>query len=186
MRTARNLRRAGYTLVELVIVTVIIVIAAAITVPVIYTMLADTRQTAAADLVQSQLAETRARAMEEGRPWQLGYLPGTGIYQLAPEDSSEWEQGGEEPTYKADLLRDKLPDDIFFGKSHDELRNMDPGTGGMGTGKWEVIAVYLPAGNARDDTTTYFGPAGVSPMRVNVRALTGGIEMQQVLSGRAE
>jgi type II secretory pathway pseudopilin PulG len=162
---------------EILVVMAIMVIAGAITVPLLSTLLADSRLSAAADQVQAQLAETRARAMEEGRPWKLAYLPGTGVYQLAPEDSTEWEQTQQDPVEKLDLIRDQLPKDILFAATAEEIQGGQAAGGGGGA--WETIAVYLPAGNAQDDMQVFFGQNGVWPTQVQVRALTGGIAILQ-------
>jgi prepilin-type N-terminal cleavage/methylation domain-containing protein len=173
MRTADRGRRAGYTFMEIVVVMAIIVVLASLSVPVISTMLADTRQTAAADMVQARLADTRARAMEEGRPWKLGYLASSGIYQLAPEDSDEWNNVQQEPIEQADCIRDQLPTDVIMAASAAEIRG---GQGGGATGSmWETIGVYMPAGNARDDAKVYVGKAGFVPFCITLRALTGAV-----------
>ena len=180
MRTANPPVRAGYTLMEMLVVLTIIVIAAAIAVPVIRSMLTDGRVAAAGDQVRAQLAETRARAMDEGRPWRLAYIPGTGVYQLAPEESSEWGQTAQDPNEMIDFVRDVLPQDVVFAASEQDIAGrQEPGPAG---GTWETIAVYLPAGNARDDTITFFGQMGILPMYARVRALTGAVDVQQVMT----
>src|SRR5438270_551029 len=138
------MRRHSYTLIELIIVVAIMVIAAGIAVPIIRSVLSDTRQSSSGDAVRAQLAETRARAMDEGRPWRLAYLPGTGFYQYAPEDA-DWSQVQTYPDLKVDLVRDSLPEGIIFGATQQEILN----GGGAAGSKWITIAVYLPAGNAR-------------------------------------
>ncbi|MBI3821051.1 MAG: prepilin-type N-terminal cleavage/methylation domain-containing protein [Planctomycetes bacterium] len=54
MRTRRS-TRAGYTLVEIIVVMTLIVIIAAISVPVVRTMMTDTRITAGADALRRRL-----------------------------------------------------------------------------------------------------------------------------------
>jgi type II secretory pathway pseudopilin PulG len=160
---------------ELMLVMAIIVIAGSLTVPAIWTMLSITRQSAAGDQVRAQLAETRARAMDEGRPYRLGYVPGTGIFQIAPEDSPAWDQIALDTYQDEDVYRDSLPEGIVFAKSEEDITQ---GNGSPGS-SWETIAVYLPAGNARDDGFTYFGLQGAVPMRVEVRGLTGAVDIQE-------
>lgn len=175
-------RRAAYTLFEIILVMAVIVIVTAISVPVVRTMLTDTRISAAADTVRGQMTEARARAMEEGRPWKLAVITNTGTFQLAPDDSTEWSNSSaQEPERKPDLIRGQLPEDVIFSLTHDAIMGKPtpdpPGT------SWEAIAVFLPDGTARDDSTIYVGQSGIAPMRLQLRALTGAIiveEFQQV------
>src|SRR4051794_31773914 len=97
MRASRSYHRPAFTLIEMVLVMVIILIVAAISVPLIQTMLAESRIDASGDVVRGKMAEARARAMEEGRPWKFAFIVNTGVYQLAPEDSSEWDNPSQEP-----------------------------------------------------------------------------------------
>jgi len=92
MFVARNQHRTAYTLLELMIVMALIVVVTSISVPVVRTMLDDARLEGATDMVRAKTAEARAYAMDTGKPWRLAYIPGTGVIQVAPEDSTDWEQ----------------------------------------------------------------------------------------------
>lgn len=175
MRLPSHKNRHAFTLMELVLVLAIIVIAAAISVPVLGTLLADTRITASGDAVRGKLAETRARAIEDGVAWRFAFLPNTGVYQLAPEDSSDWDNPSSELIEKADLLRDSLPKDVVFSLTHEGILGQQQALPAGDT--WETIAVFLPDGSARDDATVHFGKPGLAPMRVQVRGLTGTVEL---------
>lgn len=175
MASSRH-HRPGLTLVEMILVLAIILIAVALAVPVVQSMLSDSRVNASADAVRGKLAETRARAMDDGIPWKLAVIANTGVYQLAPEDSPEWQNVSTQPRETLEFLRDELPKDVVFAKTHDDILNSQGGTAG-GTG-WETVAVYMPDGSARDDTTTYLGKTGMAPYRVNVRALTGAVTVE--------
>jgi type II secretory pathway pseudopilin PulG len=168
--------RSAYTLMEIILVMAIIVIVGAISIPAMQTMLADARFSAAGDCVRGRLADTRANAMQEGRPWKLGFIANTGVYQLAPEDSSEWDNPSQELVEKADVTRDELPKDIVFSLNQEDILNsqqaLPPGPG------WETIAIYLPDGSARDDATVYFGKPGMGPNRAVLRGLTGSVSME--------
>jgi prepilin-type N-terminal cleavage/methylation domain-containing protein len=67
----RSQARAAYTLMELVLVLSILVILAALAIPMMGPMFASSRVDAASDMVRARLAEMRIRAMEEGRPYSL-------------------------------------------------------------------------------------------------------------------
>lgn len=176
MRAASPTIRSAYTLMELILVVVILVAIAGISVPVLQTMLTDTSISASADQVQGLFAEARARAMDDGRAWKIGFRPGTGAYQLAPEDSQEWENLATGEAEAADYLRGELPKEILFALTHEEIIS---GQASQGSGNWETIAVFLPNGSARDDTTVYFGKGGIAPMRAVLRGLTGSVAIEQ-------
>ncbi len=98
MRLAIATRRRAFTLLEVLAVVAIIVLVSAIGVPVIQTMLVDARVSASGDMVRGRLADTRAKALDEGRSWRLGFLPNTGVFQLAPDDAPDWDGASTEPT----------------------------------------------------------------------------------------
>lgn len=161
---------------EIILVLAIVVMVAAISVPLIGYLIGDSRLTAAGDVVRGKLAETRALAVEDSQPWRLAYLPNTGIFQLAPDDSPEWENTATDLVEKEGLVRDELPKDVVFALTHDDIMGqqqaLPPGVA------WQTIAIFMPDGSAQDDTTTYFGKAGVGPMRVQVRGLTGSVSIE--------
>jgi len=176
MRAAHYDRRAGYTLMEVLVVLAIIIIVGTISVPVIQTMMDDARITSSADQVRANLAETRARAMDSGKPWRLACIPNTGVFQLAPDDSADWENMEQYAIEKADLIRDSLAKDIVFGASAGDVRGSS--TGGTPGSAWQTIAVYQYDGSAREDSTVYFGKAGTPPMAAELRGLTGSVTMR--------
>ena len=168
--------RQAYTLMEMLLVMALIVIMTAVSIPVMQTMLTDSRLTAAGDAVRARLADTRGKAMEEGRPWRLAFIANTGVYQYAPEDSTEWDQVHQELVDKDDQVRDKLPDEIIFAANGEDISgHKEASTPGV---KWETIAIYVPDGSARDDTMTYFGKPGLIPMRMRLRSLTGAVTLE--------
>ena len=176
-------RRCAYTLVEIMVVVAIMLVVTAMSAPAIMGWLANARADAAADMVRARMTDTRTKAMEEGRPWRLSYLANTGYFQLAPEESMEWDTVQQTTTTLAEVVRDKLPQDILFVASPDDLvGKREAGTVGN---MWETIVIYLPNGSARDDTTTYFGKVGVTPARARLRALTGSITIETPIDTQA-
>ena len=73
---------------ELVVVIVIILIIASLAVPVIQNMLDDGRLQGAEDMVRAKTAEARAYAMEQGKPWRVACIPGSGTIMVAPDEHS--------------------------------------------------------------------------------------------------
>lgn len=175
--------RHGYTLIEVILVVVILVLVAALSVPVIQTMLEDGRMTGAGDMVRAKMAEARASAMQSGRPWRLAYIPNTGVFQLAPDDSSDWDNMEQTPIEQAELIRDELPKDVVFAINSSDIvgsqERLTPGTA------WQTIAVYKFDGSANDDSTTYFGKMGMMPMAAELRGLTGSVTMRSPVEVKA-
>jgi type II secretory pathway pseudopilin PulG len=175
-------------LLEVCVVTAIIAAIAALTLPSITGMFGDARLDAASDMVQARLADARSMAMEQGKAFRFGYMPGTGMYQIAPDDSPLWQssgpQQGAEPIDKDDQLTGELPQDVKFSHEPGAFSN----SGGPGTGNgWQVGGIFLPDGTARggmnpdgttiDDVTFYYGMAGRGPHGVRVRGLTGTVRL---------
>ncbi len=195
MRTFPGNNLPAYTLLELLLVMALILLMAALTVPVMESMLSDSRITAAGDQIRGRMAEARAQAMDQGKPWKFAFLPNSSLYQLAPEDSVEWTGNNRDLVQKADVIRAELPKEIYFGVTQEDIQNgREPPTPGSA---WTTAAVYLPDGSARDtvkddgtvslDTVTYFGKMGIVPQRIQLRGLTGvvTIEAVQPLRGMA-
>jgi prepilin-type N-terminal cleavage/methylation domain-containing protein len=176
MQTWQITKRQGFTLIELMLVVALIVIVVGVSVPVIQSMMDDARINASGDLVSGKMAEARARAMDDGRRWKVGFIANTGVYQIAPEDSSEWDTASRDPNEDADLIRDSLPQDVVFAFTREAIMGGDQ-AGGAG-GNWETAAIFLPDGSAVDDTIVYFGKPGISPQRAKLRALTGTVSIE--------
>src|SRR5258708_4925858 len=113
MQTRQASNRQGFTLIEMMCVVGVIIVVMAISVPVIQQTLDDARINASGDLISGKMAEARARAMEDGRTWKFGFIPNTGVYQIAPEDSDVWNNPSTDPDEQAELIRDTLPQDII-------------------------------------------------------------------------
>lgn len=166
--------RRGYTLMEMVLVLAIMVIAAAIAVPVVQTMLDDANMTAGADQMRARLADARARALDSGTPWKLAYQPGSGVYQYAAEsDDASWSDTGSDEKETQDFVRGKLPKHVVMAVNRDDIAGAQGD--GTATGGWTTLAVFLGDGSARDDGMVYVGKHGIMPLRLRVRGLTGAV-----------
>src|SRR5262245_42186731 len=84
--TAMHARRSAFTLIELLLVMLIIVMMAVLTYPNIESMYAGVKLQAAADHLVSQFATARAHAIDEQRVYRFAIQPGTSQYRLAPDD----------------------------------------------------------------------------------------------------
>lgn len=173
--------RRAFTLIEMVVVVAIILVVTSLAVPFSRTMMSDTRQTAAGDMVRGRLADARAMAMEEGRAYKVGVQTGSGKVLIAPEDANCWDSvdGGVaeqqqqqvQPGAGGVMLLDQLPEEIVFGTSIDDFLGRTSPVDMQGA--WRDAGVFLPDGSARADVDIYFGKVGVLPTRFRLRGLTG-------------
>jgi prepilin-type N-terminal cleavage/methylation domain-containing protein len=167
--------RRGFTLFEMIIVLVILIIVAAISVPVLRTMLDDANMNAGADMVRARLADTRAKALDSGKPWKLAYLPNTSIFMLAAEDAPDWSDAGQDPKETLDMIRGELPKDVILAVNRDDIAAAQGPP--QASGGWQTLAIFVGDGSARDDGAVYIGKAGMMPLRMRVRGLTGTVAL---------
>jgi hypothetical protein len=173
-------RRAGYTLMEMCAVAALLLIMAALALPAINCLMVDSRVDAAGDMIRARMADARSMAMEQNRPYRFGFVPGTGKFQIAPDDADSWNSVSDSGIVdKEDLLRGELPADVVFATDPSGLGDGTPSPGSS----WELGGVFLPSGEARgplnpdgtsvDDVTFYFGKPGLAPHGVRLHGLTG-------------
>jgi prepilin-type N-terminal cleavage/methylation domain-containing protein len=158
-------RRAGFTLFELMLVMMLILIAAALSIPAIDAMMADGRVKAARDMVRARWADIRGRAMKEGRPYKFLVISNTGKFKIEPEDPNAPSDTDEDPL----VLEGELPETVLF--------HLDAGGAAPTAGSdYQALAVYLADGTARDDVQIMFGTADVpGKIGLQLRALTGAV-----------
>jgi type II secretory pathway pseudopilin PulG len=182
-------RRRAYTLFELVLTTAVIAITAAVTVPSLDSMYPSYKLNAAVDAIRAAWALGRAHAIEEGRPYRFAVIPGGESYQLAPDESSTDgglpDDGTQPPAFK---LKEHLPQGVVFAMAQEDAPQITPDTpqpqGGQPSSQsssdgLSTVAVFLPDGTARDDAEIRFQVKGALPKTVKLRALTGGVTVQQ-------
>jgi Tfp pilus assembly protein FimT len=154
----------------------LIVILASIGIPAIRSMMADSRQTAANDMVRARMADARSMAMEQGKAFRFAFVAGTGKFQVAADGDDSWNTVQDTgPIETDDMVRGELPEEIVFGSDKTPF-----GSGGSGPAQgatWETGVIFQPDGSARDDVTFYFGKADASPMGIRVRGLTGAVRL---------
>ncbi len=183
-RRAHRVRRPAYTLLEVCVVVCLVVIITAITIPSIRNMMLDARLTAAGDQIRARMADARSMAMEQGVAVRFGYLPGTGKFQIAPDDDPAWDSVQDGVADQDTLLRDQLPEGVIFVTDGSSLQGGSPPSQGN---TWQVGGVFLPEGSARgannndgttsDDVTFYFGRVGVAPTGIRVHGMTGSVRL---------
>jgi len=150
--------RQGYTLFEIIVVLAIIMVAGAVAVPTIRSMMADTPVKAAADQVKSRLAEARAKAMEEGKPYRFE-VRGDNTFRVGPDDEFEG----------PNVLDDTLPRDVSFAQGGNNNQN--------GNGASSVV--FLPDGTATSDFDLPLSQQGATPVTLKLNKTTGATNLQR-------
>ena len=180
-------RRSGYTLFELVIVLALIVVAAALSFPLIEPMLSENNVTAARDMVRARWAEMRGRAMAEGRAYRFAVTENTGKFRVAPDDDAYWsgQTDGQDEDEKPLIVEGELPEGVLFTSTETAFTGATEAPA-PGPDWGLVVAVYLSEGTARDDAKIYFGKAGQRVLGLQLRALTGAISATEPSSNAEE
>src|ERR1700687_2993010 len=102
---------------ELTLVVTLMAIIGALAIPSMDGMSGEVKTRAAADAFRSALVTARARAIDEGRPYSVAVVPGTGHYRIAPDASSFWNgsASGESTGATPPLVQEaRLPGNIRF------------------------------------------------------------------------
>lgn len=157
--------RNGFTLFEVVLTVVILVIIAAISIPVIGVMMSDSQMTEARDFIQTALTDARSRAMETGVTHHFEIK--TREYRIVSDSAEE-----------SDLpeLAGQLPEKVCFCGVN--------GDTGSGNGEWQTVATFFPDGTAETDVEIRFQVEGGEPEALKLRAVTGAVTT--ALLGRPE
>jgi prepilin-type N-terminal cleavage/methylation domain-containing protein len=176
--------RNAYTLLEMVLVTAVIGMLAAMSVPVMTSLQSHTRIQAGVDAVRAAWAQGRAKAIEEGRPYRFAVVMGKSNFRLAPDRADSW-NGGNAPSSDPagpGLVREgALPKGVVFA---DKDQAGPTGTdtvvpaGHVGQGMWADVAVFQPDGTAREDVEIAFQVQGSRGMVIRLRALTGAVSVK--------
>jgi prepilin-type N-terminal cleavage/methylation domain-containing protein len=184
----RQPRRNGYTLLEMVLVTALIGILAALSYPAIDSMYNGQRLDAGVDAVEAAWAQARSRAIHEGRNYRFAVVLGQGNYRIAPDLPDYWSGvSGGDPTA---LVREgTLPRGVTFASPEDGLALQPPGgqtalpEGSVGPEQWVPVAVFKPDGSAEADAHILFQSAAAAPKELSLRGITGAVSVRRVPEG---
>src|SRR5262245_59552402 len=166
--------RRAFTLLEVSLVAVLILMLAMIAYPSIESIYGGVRLTAAADLIRARWADARAHAVEEVKPYRFAIIPDTGRFRVAPDTTDHWERGGLPPDDFDDadttplIVEDELPKGVKFAESSGSDT-------GETAGEWTVLVRFRPDGTADKDVEITFNSAGAAPLILKLRGLTGAV-----------
>jgi prepilin-type N-terminal cleavage/methylation domain-containing protein len=192
------MRRAGYTLFELILVMAILATLAMLAVPFFDTMSGSMRLTESADQIRAALAQARAHAIAEGRAYRFSYVPGKGNYRVAPDAADFWSSGGQNnqgmdagattaPPYIQD---DALPKGVRLAAAEgtpQASNNQNSGgsngdsalpVGSVSPGMWVTGSVFQPDGSAQD-LDMVFSSRGNRPLTLRLRGMTGSVTVRR-------
>ena len=167
----RATSRDGFTLLEMLLVMALITLLLAMVLPAVETIYLGTKLQGAADHLRARIAECRARAIEEGRSYQLAIAVDTPGYRLAPDTATHWDGGTpdaqEDNAVPPLVIEDQLPNGIVF-------RAGGPGQR-VTQGNWTRLLTFLPDGTCEEDCSIRLELDGAEPLEVNVRGLSGAV-----------
>ena len=166
----RPAARAGYTLLELLCVIAVLVILGAVILPSLNGLSRDTRVTAAADLARGYCSEARARAIDDGRTYQVFASPDGRRLRLAPDESEQAEQPTEGQAVRPLIQETALPDAVTL------VPMVTGDDQPAAAGGWLKLVTYKPDGTCRETTAQFeLRETGVVGRTVSIRGMTGAV-----------
>ena len=171
MTTRKSPRsRAGYTLMEVLVVLAILIVLGAVLAPTFNSFSRDTKVKAATDTIMARIADARASAIERGLPYRLA-LSGDGMHlRIAPDD-----QAYANHTVTSDEDDNPLVAEADFPKDVTVQHLMDEESQAVtDQAGWVRVATFLPDGTCREDLAVLqVREPGVYPSLIRIRGLTG-------------
>lgn len=163
--------RAGFTVLELMVVLAIILILGAIVGPSLFAFWGNNRTKAGVDMVTARLADARGAAIGQGRPYRVCIAPDGLTVRVCPDESEQTEELATEQLSPPVFEQDTLPAGVVVTPKMTGTTSAPADTDG-----WTTLAVFLPDGTCREDAEFEVGEpsnADSAPQTVRVRSLTG-------------
>lgn len=172
--------RAGFTLLELLLVFAIIVLVGAMLAPSFSHMGNYQKMTACLDGVRSACMMARSQSIEDSQPYRFSVSGGH--YRVAP-DSDEYFSGAvpsPDPNHPVTVYEGSLPEGVTFnaaGEAPFTVPQNSTGNDSTPT-NWKTLSVFLPDGTATQDIDITFSIGGARPRHFHLRSLTGTIAVK--------
>lgn len=164
-KVARH-QRTAFTLFEMVVVLLLIVVASSLAMPLVDSMLHPNQLSAATDSVFANWEQSRNRAMEEGRPYRFSIKENGREFKIEPDDADSNPE-------KGFTIEGALPETCLFVSNGTGI--IEASARPESSGTWKTVAVFLPDGTAREDATLCFGRPGLARVTLKLRAHTGQV-----------
>lgn len=166
MKTAP--RRAGFTLLEVLVTMAVLIILGALIAPSIRALSGNSKSKAGADVVMARLSEARAAAIGQGRAYRVTLSPDGSQVQVSPEDPQQQAPSG--AAANPVFVTEQMPPGV---KATPMPTPEEPQPTADSDG-WLRVITYLPDGTCREEEAVVEVREGAaSPVRVRVRGLTG-------------
>jgi len=167
----RGASREGYTLFELLIILVVIVILGAVIVPTLDGVYSNTRQKSAADLIRSRISDARTKAIEQGVWYRLAVNQDKTRIRLAADTqnfSSVTPDNPASPTSNnVEDKFDKVTVEVTYDPNDPRASN--------NTDDWLTVTTIGPEGICREqyNTTITVKESKFQPVLIEIRGLVG-------------
>jgi prepilin-type N-terminal cleavage/methylation domain-containing protein len=167
--------RRGFTLVEIMLVLVLLVVIASLTMPIFEGGFASVRLKRSTDQVLAAWSEARAQAIDSGQVYQFRFQPETGTYRSERWYPEDVQPALEETTEVPEDVA--LPEQIVFVEG--DVEDFDPMVGEIvtpmaqgGTNGWSSPILFFPDGSTSTASVLLRNDRQVF-QRATLRALTG-------------
>jgi len=177
-------RSKAFTLIELLIVLMVIVVAMAVGWPAIRGAMEKSTLVNAAKQLSADLVRTRLAAIETGTIQQFCFQPGGKRYEIGPPPADQLLSVIASPGDAANTVPEEceLPEGVrFFVPGAAEEPTVDAGGASIVVaGEWSAPVVFHPSGRGANARIRLLGARGLY-IEVFVRGLTGTARVGSVL-----
>jgi type II secretory pathway pseudopilin PulG len=188
----RRLRRPALTLVEVLLVLALLVVAGAVTAPIMVGSIGRARLIHGGDLLRAAWAKARMTAMQAGDTYAFRFEPKGGRYQIALVSAISAPGGTDVNSLPAEpatgdeysdsdilrLSRDRLPEGVIFDSAR-LATDAQSGAPTPSTGDWSAPILFYPDGATADAVVLLANSRGLK-LRVTLRGLTGVSRVSEV------
>ena len=173
-------RRAGFSLLEIVVVLAVFVMITSIAIPAVQRAFSGQHLRAAADVVRSRFSEARVNAIETGDIYGLFYMPGQGDYFVAPMTQGFRSiQSGRQPNSEPQILENGIVfaagETVQDSRSIEATENSTQQYGSMRP------VLFYPDGTSQDAVVLLQSERTSAMIQVELRGLTGTSSKSRIL-----